>query len=69
MKAMLSIKETADLLDVSETTVRRMIHKGQLKAVKIGALYKIPISELRNLGVPQETIDLWLASQEGKELS
>jgi len=33
---MLSIKEAANLLNVSETTIRRMIKRGDIVAIKVG---------------------------------
>ena len=36
MDKMLSIKEAANMLNVSETTIRRMIKRGDIIAIKIG---------------------------------
>jgi excisionase family DNA binding protein len=46
-------KETADVLRVSLPTIRRMIHDGRLKAIKISSAYRIKESEIeRLLGEP-----------------
>ncbi len=50
---LLTPKETADVLRVSLPTIRRMIHDGRLKAIKIGNLFRIKESEInRFLGEP-----------------
>ena len=36
MEKMVSIKEAADMLNVSETTIRRMIRRGDIVAIKVG---------------------------------
>lgn len=38
----LSIDEVAFVLNVSEQTVRKLIKKGRIHAVKIGRIYRIP---------------------------
>ncbi|MDP9476790.1 MAG: helix-turn-helix domain-containing protein [Actinomycetota bacterium] len=43
----LSLAEVAELMDVSERTVRRWIKAGKLKAYKPGRDYRIPRSALR----------------------
>jgi len=44
-----SIPETARLLDVSESTVRRLIADGALKAVRIRGYLRVPRAELYRL--------------------
>ena len=49
----LSVQQVADILSVSEGTIRNMIHAGTLKAVRIGKrLYRIPRNELSRLRTP-----------------
>ncbi|WP_104989969.1 helix-turn-helix domain-containing protein [Deinococcus sp. NW-56] len=42
-------RELAELLRVSETTIRRMIRRGTLRAVAIGRQHRVPRSELVRL--------------------
>ncbi|MCL6474426.1 MAG: helix-turn-helix domain-containing protein [Firmicutes bacterium] len=46
---LLSVKQTAQELGVSRETVRRWIHKGVLRAVRIGRNHKIPEAQLQKL--------------------
>ncbi len=48
MPTLLSIKEAADRLGVSETTVRRMIAEFQLPARKIRGIWRIAPSDLES---------------------
>jgi excisionase family DNA binding protein len=41
-----TVEEVADYLRVSERTIRRMIEKKMLRAVRIGSRVRIPLSEL-----------------------
>jgi excisionase family DNA binding protein len=43
---MLSIAKAAELLDVSKSTVRRLIASGQLRAIKIGGQVRIRLMDL-----------------------
>ena len=43
---LLTVKEVAEILDVSDMTVRTIILKGDLKSFKVGNQYKIPKAEL-----------------------
>lgn len=49
--ANLTIDAVADVLSVSPNTVRNLIARGDLKAVKIGRAVRIPAPELEALGV------------------
>lgn len=42
----LSIKEVADSLRVSESTVRRMIQSGELAAIRVRRQWRVSLSEL-----------------------
>ncbi|WP_412027448.1 helix-turn-helix domain-containing protein [Deinococcus yunweiensis] len=45
-----SVQEVAEILKLSETTVLRLIHDGELRAVKLGQrLYRIHDSTIRSL--------------------
>jgi excisionase family DNA binding protein len=44
---MMSIEEAATLLDVSETTIRRLINSGQLPAYRIGGQFRISEEDIR----------------------
>jgi excisionase family DNA binding protein len=46
----ISVKTTAELLEVSEMTVRRWIRLGFLEAVRVGPwLIRIPVTEIARL--------------------
>jgi excisionase family DNA binding protein len=49
---LLTCAEAAKLLRVRETTVRELVETGQLRAVRIGARYRIPIGALADLARP-----------------
>lgn len=44
--SLLSIQETADALNISRDTVRRLISKGELRALKIGRQIRIRPQDL-----------------------
>jgi len=41
---LMGIKEVAEKLDISNSTVKKLIVSGELKAIKVGSQYKIPES-------------------------
>jgi excisionase family DNA binding protein len=45
----LTVKEAAGLLRVSEATIRRMIRKGELRASKVAWLVRIPRADVEHL--------------------
>ena len=47
--ALLHVDEAATILNVSSKTIRRLLARGDLKAVRIGRLVRIRFSELENL--------------------
>jgi excisionase family DNA binding protein len=50
---LLTVREFAEAVRISEQTIRRRVNDGTLQAVKLGALMRIPTSELeRLLGEP-----------------
>jgi excisionase family DNA binding protein len=49
---LISISEVAVRLSVSEKTVRRLIARGELPAVRIGALIRVPVESIDTLGRP-----------------
>ncbi len=42
-----SARHVADLIDLSELTVKRMARRGKLPAVKVGRLWEFPPSKMR----------------------
>jgi excisionase family DNA binding protein len=46
---LLTVKETALYLSLSDQTVRRWINEGKLNAVKIGKEFRIKLSEIIEL--------------------
>ena len=52
MIKMYSIEEVASMLGVNRNTVRRMLIRGELKGLKVGRLWRIKESDLREfLGI------------------
>lgn len=52
MIKMYSIEEVASMLGVNRNTVRRMLIRGELKGIKVGRLWRIKESDLREfLGI------------------
>lgn len=45
-RELLTVKDVSVRLDCHELTVRRLIKRGQLAAVTIGRLVKVPVEEL-----------------------
>lgn len=48
--ANLTVDATANILSVSPNTVRNMISRGEIKAIKVGRAVRIPVPELEDLG-------------------
>ena len=46
-RAAMSMQEVADQLGICEMTVRRAIHDGRLRAIKIGRRTVVPTAELQ----------------------
>jgi len=46
---MLSIKETAKTLRISEATVRRFIASGEIRAVRVGEQWRIAETEIERI--------------------
>ena len=62
-----TIPEVAKKLRVNQTTVSRLIHRGDLKAYKIGRIYRIPKEEVDrflNNALKVETTKVDLESQD-----
>ena len=47
----LTVETAAALADLSPNTIRNMIARGELHAVKLGRAVSIPVSELTRLGL------------------
>lgn len=54
---LLTIQETAHRLGVSRPTVREMINLGQLRAVEVGRLRRVPAWQVENLLLGQPAGD------------
>ncbi len=63
---MLSIKELADMLNVSQKTIRRHINSGKIKSVKLGGIHRISREEVSSL-LEKEIIDDPMAQDERKK--
>jgi excisionase family DNA binding protein len=45
-KPMLTTHEVAELLKISEATVRTWIHNGDLRAIRVGREYRVVVKDL-----------------------
>ena len=52
---MLSLREVADRLGVSQMTVRRLIRRGELIAVKVGGQYRVSEESLQRYILEHQT--------------
>jgi len=46
---LLKIQDVAEILKVSEGTIRRMLDRGELKGIRVGRLWRIPQTEVDRL--------------------
>lgn len=44
-----SVQEVAEILALSEQTIRKLIHEGKLEALRLGRTYRIPYESLIKL--------------------
>lgn len=44
-----TIAEVADLMRVSKMTVYRMVHSGDLPAIRVGKSYRVPVSAIQQI--------------------
>jgi excisionase family DNA binding protein len=49
LPAPLSMREVAEYLGCAPATVRRLIQKGELRAVKVGGRWRVPHAAVRQL--------------------
>lgn len=54
MTELYTSKEVAEILKVSQQAVRNMIDRHEIKAVKIGRAYRIPVSEIERITTPND---------------
>ncbi|MBB6333841.1 helix-turn-helix domain-containing protein [Schaalia hyovaginalis] len=52
----LSVKKFALMCDMSESTVRSLIDRGELRGIRIGTVVRIPVSEFKRLGLDSPTV-------------
>ena len=55
---MLSIKEVADMLNVSQKTIRRHISSGKIQSVKLGGIHRISRGEISTLLGPEKPVQV-----------
>lgn len=41
-----TIQEVAEILSLSEQTIRKLVHEGRLNAIRLGRTYRIPNESL-----------------------
>ncbi len=53
----LTVTEAAQYLKLDDSTIRSMIHRGDLPAIKVGRVYRIRRVDLENLPTSQPAIE------------
>lgn len=51
----MTVPEVAEILRVSKMTVYRMVHRGDIEAIRVGRSFRIPAAEVRRVlkdGIP-----------------
>ena len=51
-----SVKEVADILDMNPETIKRYIHREELKAYKVGREWRIKVSDLEKFVFSESNI-------------
>lgn len=51
-----SVKEVADILDMNPETIKRYIHREELKAYKVGREWRIKVSDLEEFVFSESNI-------------
>lgn len=59
----MTVAEVADLMRVSKMTVYRMIHSGEIPAVRVGKSFRVPQSAV------QQLIDAGLGEWSGRDIA
>lgn len=54
----LTVRQTAAYLNISETTVRRLVNEGSLNAIKVGRAVRIERSSLQRFAQTNRYVDL-----------
>lgn len=44
-----TVQEVAEILSLSEQTIRKLIHEGKLHAIRLGRTYRVPYESLVQL--------------------
>lgn len=55
MERMFTVKEAMEILNLSKSTIYRLVENGTIKAVKIGGSIRIPQAELRRFILEDRT--------------
>ncbi|QPK81559.1 helix-turn-helix domain-containing protein [Schaalia sp. ZJ405] len=56
----LTVMEVADIMRVSKMTVYRLIHSGQMPAIRVGKSFRVPqaaVTQMIDLGLADHTDD------------
>lgn len=53
----LTVEQVAERLQIEIRTAYRLIHRGELKARKVGRLYRVPVEALQNYLMGREECD------------
>lgn len=57
----LTVAEVADFMRVSKMTVYRMVHSGDLPAVRVGRSFRVPLAAVEELA--KSDISAWIVDE------
>ncbi|EEZ92329.1 DNA binding domain, excisionase family [Mobiluncus mulieris 28-1] len=60
----LTVAEVADFLRVSKMTVYRMVHAGELPAVRVKRSFRVPLKAVEELS--ESNLDSWVIGDESE---
>lgn len=63
----LTVAEVADLLRVSKMTVYRMVHAGDLPAVRVKRSFRVPLKAVEELSA--SSLDNWIIGEDGEAIA
>lgn len=63
----LTVAEVADFLRVSKMTVYRMVHAGELPAVRVKRSFRVPLKAVEELS--KSNLESWVVGEESEAAS
>ena len=63
----LTVAEVADLLRVSKMTVYRMVHAGDLPAVRVKRSFRVPLKAVEALS--ESNLNEWIGNEDSQQIA